>query len=188
MTEVAQPDATLEIPSNFIGNFKVGDNLVYNARILCALRNANTDGELNKMIVMQVGSILEAALGQIIYRAQHFNREGVPSIAEVDRKEIEGKKVDKFNNIIDVMKKYQLMDDLDGAIYDELHKLRKYRNKVHIQDSDNDVPRDEADAFSDEICAWSLWLNARVLKHLSQKFPRPPSVARYVTHLHVPNM
>lgn len=179
MCEEARPDEIVEISSNFIGNFKVGDNLVYNANILCALRDANTDGDLNKMIVMQVGSILEAALGQIIYRAQNFKREGVSHIVEADRKEMEGKQVDKFNNVIDVMKKYKLLNDLGDGIYDELHKLRKHRNKVHIQDDDKEVPRDEPDAFKGEICTWSLELNVRVLMHLSQKFPRPPVLAGF---------
>lgn len=82
----------VEIPSNFIVDFKVGDNLVYNAGVLRSLCQHNVDGSLNKLVVVQVGAIVEAALGQIIYRAQNFNREGVPHIAEADRQAIEGKK------------------------------------------------------------------------------------------------
>jgi hypothetical protein len=188
VTEEAQMNATVEIPSNFIGNFKVGDNLVYNAGILCSLCDANTDGEFNKMIVLQVGSIIESALGEIIYRAQHFSREGVPNIVEADRKEIEGKKIDKLNNTIDVMKKYMMMNDLGEGIYDELHKLRKYRNKVHIRDDDEDLPPDEQDVFADEACTWSLGLNVRVLMHLSEKFSRPQGIDKYVTALRVPKV
>jgi hypothetical protein len=77
--------STSEVPCNFVGEFKVGDNLRYNCRILGAMAAANADGVLNKMIVLQVGAILEAALIQIIYRAQSFSREGVPNITEVDR-------------------------------------------------------------------------------------------------------
>lgn len=177
----------VEIPSNFIGDFKVGDNLAYNAGVLRSLCDHNGDGGLNKLVVVQVGAILEAALGQIIYRAQNFNREGVPNIAEADRQEIEGKKIDKLNNIIDVMRKYGLLDELGGGIYDELHTLRKFRNKVHIQDDNQDVPRDEAVAFTPARCAWSLGLCATVLGFLSQKFPRPADVAKYVEPLHIPD-
>ena len=92
-------------------------------------------GIFNKPIVLQTGSLLEAALDQIIFRAQNYNREGVPNIAEADRLAIAGKKIDKFNSIIDVMKKYKILDELGNDIYDDLHRLRKYRNKVHIQDS-----------------------------------------------------
>ncbi|CDN58366.1 Hypothetical protein RG1141_PB00180 (plasmid) [Neorhizobium galegae bv. officinalis bv. officinalis str. HAMBI 1141] len=48
----------VEIPSNFIGDFKVGDNLVYNADVLRSVCEHNGDGSLNKLVVVQVGSIL----------------------------------------------------------------------------------------------------------------------------------
>jgi hypothetical protein len=54
----------------------------------------------------------------------------VPNISEADRKEIEGKKIDKLDSIIDVMKKYKVLDRLGHTIYDDFHKLRKFRNKV----------------------------------------------------------
>jgi hypothetical protein len=54
--------STSEVPCNFVGEFKVGDNLRYNCRILGAMAAANGDEVLNKMIVLQVGAILEAAL------------------------------------------------------------------------------------------------------------------------------
>ncbi|ASP54329.1 hypothetical protein [Sinorhizobium meliloti] len=177
----------VEIPSNFIGDFKVGDNLVYNTGVLRSLCEHNGDGSLNKLVVVQVGSILEAALGQIIYRAQNFNQEGVPNIVEADRQEIEGKKIDKLNNIIDVMRKYDLLNELGGGIYDELHTLRKFRNKVHIQDTNEGVPPDEEAAFTSARCVWSLELCATVLGFLSQKFPRPADVAKYVEPLRIPD-
>lgn len=177
----------VEIPSNFIGDFKVGDNLVYNAGILRSLCDHNGDGGLNKLVVVQVGAILEAALGQIIYRAQNFSREGVPNISEADRQAIEGKKIDKLNNIIDVMRKYDLLNELGAGIYDDLHLLRKFRNKVHIQDDNADVPRDEEAAFTSERCVWSLGLCAAVLSLLSQKFPRPAGINKYVQALSIPD-
>jgi hypothetical protein len=183
------PNKTEEIPWNFVGDFKVGDNLVFNADLLCKLTEANKGGAFNKLILLQVGSILEAALAQIIYRAQNFKREGVPSISETDRAVIEGKKIDKFSSVIDVLKKYKVLDALGTDIYDELHKLRKYRNKIHIQEDIEieGVSRDEGIAFSIEICTWALGLNVRVLKHLSEKLGRPPHIEDYVNPLLVPS-
>jgi hypothetical protein len=57
----------------------------------------------------------------------------VPNISKEDRDELATKTVELFNNIIAVMKKYDILKGLGAGIYDELHKLRKYRNKVHIQ-------------------------------------------------------
>ncbi len=179
---------TETIPCNFVGLFKVGDNLVFNASVLCELVRANKGGIFNKLIVLQVGAMLEAALSQIIYRAQNFNIEGVPNISEADRIEIEGKKIDKFNSVIDVMKKYNVLNGLGKDIYDELHKLRKYRNKVHIQDTIDieGVKADEIEAFSDDICTWALKLNVRLFKHLSDHLARPEHLKHYVSPLVVP--
>jgi hypothetical protein len=177
-----------EIPCNFAGDFKVGDNLVFNCNLLRELNEASKGGVFNKTIVLQIGSILEAALGEIIYRAQNFNREGVPNIPEPDRAEIADKKIDKLNSIIDVMKKYKVLDGLGKDIYDDLHKLRKYRNKIHIQEdiAIDGVSRDEKVAFSDDIRMWAIELNKRVLLHLSQTFPRPQDLQGFVEDLSVP--
>ena len=58
------PQKTEEIPCNFVGQFKVGDNLVYNADVLCKLVENNDEGSFNKLVVLQVGAILEASLAQ----------------------------------------------------------------------------------------------------------------------------
>lgn len=182
------PIKTQAFPCNFVGNFKVGDNIVFNAEMLCKLTEANEGGVFNQLIVVQLGSIVEAALAQIIYRAQHHSREGVPSIPEDDRSEIAGKQIDKFNNVIDVLKKYKVLNDLGGDIYDELHKLRKYRNKVHIQDeiAIESVSRDEGPAFSDDICTWAFRLTARVIRYLSDHMSRPKPLDIHVVPLLIP--
>jgi len=139
--------------------------------------------------VLQVGSLLEAALSQIIYRAQNHTREGVPNIEEADRRKIEGKKIDRFSSVIDVLRKYCVLDPLGREIYDDLHKLRRYRNKIHIQD-DIDIPgvsRDEGTAFDDHICDWALRLNEQVIKYLSDHLCRPENLHRYVNPLIVPS-
>jgi hypothetical protein len=183
------PIAIETIACNFVGQFKVGDNLGFNAELLQKLMAANEGGALNKFIVLQSGAIVEAALQQIIYRAQNHTVEGVPNISEADRTQIEERTVDTFNVIIDVLKKYKVLDGLGADIYDELHKLRKYRNKVHIQKPIGipNVSADEGTAFSDEIRKWALGLNVRVLKHLSEKFARPKELHGYVGALTVPS-
>lgn len=176
------------IPCNFVGSFKVGDNLVYNCQVLCALVQSNEQGVFNKLIVIQVGSIIEAALAEVIYRAQNFNLEGVPYISEADQAEIAAKKIDKFNTIIDVLRKYKVINGLGNGIYDDLHKLRKYRNKVHIQDYINipNVASDEVVAFSDELVEWALDLNLRIVKYLNEELKRPDHLHGYVSPLNLP--
>lgn len=182
------PVETEEIPCNFVGKFKVGDNLVFNAKMLCKLVEENEEGIFNKPIVLQVGSILEAALSEIIYRAQNFNREGVPKLAKANRRSIAGKKLDKFNTIIQILKKHKVLDGLGDQIYEDLHKIRKYRNKIHIQNNIEivGVSHDEDIAFSDEIRIWALDLNRKVIRHLNNNLSRPEGIAGYVDPLEIP--
>lgn len=179
---------TQTLPCNFVGDFKIGDNLVYNCSILCKLVENNVNRELNKMIVIQISSIVEAALGQVIYRAQHYNNEGVPNISSADQRSIKGKKIDKFNTIIDVLKKYNVLDDIGVNVYDDLHKLRRYRNKIHIQEDIEivGVSRDEPAAFSNSICTWAINLNVRILEFLCSNLARPTHIAGHVLPLEIP--
>ncbi|HEX8585113.1 MAG TPA: hypothetical protein VF680_11960 [Allosphingosinicella sp.] len=178
----------IEVPCNFVGSFKVGDNLRYNCEILCSLVAKNDDGSLNKMIVLQAGAIIEAAIIQIIYRAQNFNKEGVPNIIEQDRLKIEEAKIDKFAVAIDVLRKYSVLDDLGAAVYEDLHLLRKFRNKIHIQEEIKvpDSPRDEVILFKKDRREWALELNRRTLQYLSQALARPPHIHDYVGPLSIP--
>jgi hypothetical protein len=132
---------------------------------------------------------VEAALQEIIYRAQNFTREGVPNISKGDRDELATKNIELFNNIINVMKKYDILKGLGADIYDELHKLRKYRNKVHIQtnvDIEN-VPRDEYAAFSAKTVVWALKFTVRVLNHLNKEFSRPRELEQFAHSLSIPS-
>jgi hypothetical protein len=62
------------IRCNFIGDFKVGDNIVANGEALCLLSATNENNTFNKLMVVQAGSIVETGLDQIIYRAQNFTK------------------------------------------------------------------------------------------------------------------
>jgi hypothetical protein len=107
----------------------------------------------------------------------------------VPRVEIEAKKVEKFSVIIDVLKKYKVLDGLGATIYGELHKLRKYRNKVHLQEDIEieGVSRDDGTAFTDAIRSWAVDLNIRALKFFSEKLPRPKELHAYVNPIVVPS-
>jgi hypothetical protein len=179
---------TKDITCNFIGDFKVGDNIARNAAALCKLVENNNNEVFNKLIVVQAGSIVEAALDQIFYRAKHHTREGVPSIKEGDRAKIAAMKIGRFKVIIEKMEEYKLLDELGADIYADLHKLRNYRNRVHIQ-LDNEmsnVSRDEDAAFSKAILKWALELNIKVLEHLTRRFPRPEHLGQYAQQIKLP--
>jgi hypothetical protein len=177
-----------KIRCNFIGDFKVGDNILANGNALCRLSTTNENNTFNKLMAVQAGSIVEAALDQIIYRAQNYTKEGVPNIPADDLKKIRETKIDRFNNIIDAMKAHKLLDGLGKNIYDDLHRLRKLRNRVHIQfdDEPEGLGRDDHQAFSNKELVWSLALCIRVLKHLGERFPRPETLGVFAHEVSIP--
>jgi hypothetical protein len=176
------------IKCNFIGDFKVGDNILVNGNALCRLSATNENNTFNKLMVVQAGSIVEAALDQIIYRARNHTREGVPNIPVEVLYKIRGTKTMRFNNIIQAMKTYNLLDGLGGTIYDDLHHLRKLRNRVHIQfdDEPEDLGRDDHLAFSAAEVIGSLSLCIRVLRYLGQRFPRPEGLEVFAHDISIP--
>lgn len=179
---------TQTVTCKFIGDFKVGDNILSNANALCHLSSNNEKGVFNKLLVVQSGSIVEAALDQIIYRAQNYTKEGVPNIPEDVLKKIRDSKIERFNNIIQAMETHRLLDELGANIYKDLHRLRKLRNRIHIQfdDEPEDVDRDDSKAFVDATVKWGLSLCLSVLKHLGEKYPRPPELGVYAQDVSIP--
>jgi hypothetical protein len=176
------------ITCNFVGDFKVGDNILRNGEALCRLSATNEKEVFNKLMVVQAGSIVEAALDQIIYRAQNYTKEGVQNIPDADLKKIRDTKIERFNNIIQAMERHKLLDGLGDDIYKQLHLLRQYRNRVHIQFDDEpaDVDRDDHNAFADKTVAWALALCVSVLTHLGERFPRPANLAQFAHSVAIP--
>lgn len=175
---------------NLFGDFKVGDNAGYNSDLMCDLIEANEDGKFNKLIVLQAAALVEVAAIQIFYRAAHYNREGVPNISPEDQAEIAAKQIDKFAVVIDNLRKYGVLDGMVAGTYDELHTLRKYRNKVHIQGSVGieGAPRDELHLFTDDLVEWAIDLNWRVLNYLQEHYPRPKHIGGFVRPLRLPKV
>jgi hypothetical protein len=179
-----------ELECNIFGDFKAGDNAGYNSELLSDLVEANENGRFNKLILLQAASLIEVAAIQIFYRAQNYNLEGVPNVTEADRQEIEDKQIDKFAVVIDNLRKYHILDGMGVDIYDELHKLRKYRNKIHIQ-LDVNIPgvhRDEGRVFTNAKTRWAVDLNWRVLSHLAEQYSRPNHIQGFVRPLRLPKL
>ena len=62
------------------------------------------------------------------------------------------------------MQKYKILGGLGTGIYDELHELRLYRNKVQTDVDIKEALRKEDKAFSKEVVAWALSFAVRVLQ------------------------
>ena len=141
--------------SNYIGDFKVGDNIAFNLEILQELykfqKSMDEDRKelLCKPIIIEIASIAEALLFDLYLRINNFTREGVPNISEEVLAEIRTKTIDQFAKYISHAKSKTLLGG-DSTIYDALHFLRKLRNSIHIQNINNDFERDENIVFSEK--------------------------------------
>lgn len=145
--------------SKFVWSFKHGDNIMYNFTVLQALylaqRSATPEGILNKPITILLVSIIEAILIDFLSRIDqatnhlpaNVNRETLDNL----KQEIESKKrpvkvedefgeriylrrkLYQFNEIIGLLKKYELFGNTDEPIYDDLTSFGCLRNRVHIE-------------------------------------------------------
>jgi len=67
------------IRCNFIGDLKVGDNILAIGKALCRMSRTNENKMFNRSMVVQACSTVGASLEQIMYRAQNYADQGVRS-------------------------------------------------------------------------------------------------------------
>ena len=136
------------VGDNFFGDFKLGDNVQYNLKVLRGLYSAQSQAGdsgpfFRKPITILLASIAEALLYDLFWRMKHHTREGVPNVIEDVLVEEREKTRDKFKTLIDGAKKHHLFADEGDGIYDRLDRLREVRNRIHIQNSNAKLERDE---------------------------------------------
>ncbi len=149
-----------KIEVTFIGDYKLGDNIAYNFKILQALYNAqaqlSNDHErclLNKPITVILISIIEALLHDFFFRIKSHTSENSINLPKSVLDEIRTKKHNKFNHYIDAITKYGTSFDSKAKIkkfHAGLTKLQQLRNRVHIQNTRKQLEKDEVKAFTAE--------------------------------------
>jgi hypothetical protein len=166
------------IESKFIGDFKLGDNINRNLEILELLYN-QFDGSddddrrlLCKPIILLLASIVEAVLYDLHTRIKLFTREGVQNLTTSAINYIRLAKIDDFAKYIDSAKKHNLFDDADKSFYEQMHEIRRLRNRIHIQNEKKDLPRDEYQAFTTDKKRLTERVLEKTLLTLADKFSR----------------
>ena len=177
------------ISSKFIGDYKLGDNIVYNLAILrelYAFQKAGTSEQqdlLRKPIIVTIASVAEAVLFDHYFKIKHFTREGVTNIPIFLLDKIRPKKIDQFAKYIADARSNDFLQDSSSEIYDSLTQLRKLRNRIHIQNTANDHPKDEIRAFNAQQQTFAERTLEELLKYMSENHPRP-LVNKYVKDLY----
>lgn len=179
------------ISSNFIGEFKLGDNINYNLRTLTLLyqqysiTNLPDKRFLIKPIVIINTSIIEAVLCDFLeIKIKTFTIEGVCGISQEILNYLRSKKIDKFELYITQSKKHNFFDLNSLVFYDKLQDLRKIRNRIHIQNTKKHLPLDEYDVFTEQVKELSEKVLEKVMKTMNKKYSRGSS--QYVQEFKLP--
>lgn len=180
------------VPANFIGNFKIGDNINYNLKILEKLYSCRADLKvheqklLNKPIILLLVAITEAALYDFInVRAKLLTSEGITGVAAAVLADMRSKDLSDFSKFIASFRKHDLFDKgEDKAIYDMLDRLRILRNRIHIQNTKGAV--DEAERNESKVFTPGALTNAEeilefVFRFFASKYPRPEKFSSFVS-------
>lgn len=172
----AQRDQLVEaITGTFMWSFKKGDNIIYNLEIVWELYEAksrSTDKrKYNKPIIVTLVSIIECILDDFAYRIRGHVRDTVPNISQADIEKFRTRKYDKLEHYIAASKKFNLFNRTVD-FYDLMDELRKARNRVHIQNSTNQLASDEYNVFTDALLIKTQRAFEVVLGTMIMRFPR----------------
>ena len=172
----------ITIRSNFIWNFKTGDNVNHNLRILALLYGhfAVSNGEqrhlLCKPMILLIAAVTEAVLQDFHVRCRQHVMEVMKNMPFEALEIIKLKRISKFDKYIESAKRHDLFKDSAGDLYSDLKTLCAWRNRIHIQNERNEGEPNEWNVYTlsrKEVAERCL---ERVLKILSRHHPRPEHI------------
>lgn len=167
------------IESKFIGDFKLGDNINHNLKILALLYEQYAKGDdaqkllLCKPITLLLVSIIDAILYDLHWRIRTFTKEGVRNVLKSSIVYIRSlKKMDTLEKYIASAKKNGLLGPTNDQLYADLDTLRRLRNRIHIQNTKKDFEPDEINAFSTVRKLLAEKAIEKTLKVMAEKYAR----------------
>jgi hypothetical protein len=166
------------IESKFIGNFKLGDNIAYNFKIITLLYEVYEVADesekrlLCKPCIVFLASIAEAVLHDLRMRIKLFTVEGVKNVSSSVIQTVRLKKIDDFKKYIESARARNLFDQADKEFYDRLDDLRRLRNRIHMQNKDGDFEPDEFNAFSPDRMGLAEQVVDKLLRTMERKYAR----------------
>jgi hypothetical protein len=173
---------TFVVKSNFFGNFKTGDNVVYNLEILNYFYGLYNSGNprikalLIKPIVTWLMSITEAVLHDFYERIKYHTFEGVINVTKIETKYIRNKEIDKLDKYIQHARRNDFFDAKNTRFYAVIDKLRIIRNRIHIQNDKRAKPLHEYNLFTEQVKTAAEKCTELVLKTMSRKYYRDESL------------
>ncbi len=134
-------------------------------------------------IVIMQASICEACIYDLIEtRIRRHKWEPIQSIREdVVQALRRARHQDSFKKIINIARSHNLLGN-DQVFYDDLHWVRKARNRIHLQGlhNDNDF------YFDSDVLGKSEMVVEQLLKKLPAMYPRDEAYQAYVRNFEIP--
>ena len=175
MTSAQRDQLAEAITGTFMWSFKKGDNIIYNLEVVWELYEAKARSvdkrKYNKPITVILVSIIECILDDFTNRIRGHVNDTVPNISQSDIVMFRTKKYDKLEQYIAASKKLDLFNQ-PASFYDSMDVLRKARNRIHVQNSKNQLAADEFNVFTDALLAKAQQAVEVVLATMIVVFPR----------------
>ena len=180
------------VSADFIGDFKLGDNINHNLEVIAYFyqREADTHDTdswlVRKPLIITLASICEAILYDLHMRMDTYTTEGVKGIGVSILTYVRGKKIDKFETYIASARKHALLGPATDQIYSDLEDLRKLRNRVHIQNDKNHFEANDSQAFSLRRIKQAEQALEKLVKTISANHPRAAYATGHVNDFEFP--
>ncbi len=162
----------------FFWNFKRMDNVNYNFEIVEILykskkQNGNNN-YFNKPIILIIISMIECILYDFVRRVNEHSNEIIPNIDSTVVFDTRTKIIDQLEPLIAYIRKNNLLRiSGNDSIYDDLGYLRKARNRIHIQNMQQQLSEDEFNVFTNSCLKLSEKSLERICEVLCHVYPRP---------------
>lgn len=179
------------VKSGFIWNFSHGDNIIYNLEVLAVLydtfnsSSSSDQRRLCKPITIILVSIVESVIYDLFLRIKESKSEIPSSIPKEMIDDILTKNYNDFSKVLDLCDKYNIFEFKNKKVYEGIHKLRKLRNRIHIQNEKNYSPKKEYSAFTLESKKLAEIVCEYFLKFCYKKFQRSEEY-HYVNNFQCP--
>ena len=176
------------VSSCFIRRFKIGDNINHNLetlRLLYALSDEDSKKRvpLRKPIILILVSVAEAMLYDFLVRIQ--SSEHMATLPAETVEVLQTKKYSQLNHFIAIARSHDLLSAGD-ELYDQLDKLRKLRNRIHIQNEKNHFEQDERVAFRFQRQREAESVLENIAKSLALYHPRKTTTHGFVADFEFP--
>jgi len=174
----------------FVWDFKIGDNILYNAELLQSLIHDHNKGAVSysKPIAIIGVSIIEAILVDFVERldqgTDHFPDLLIDNKNLIKRRLAKEKKSSPekgvrlrnfgYSELISLCEELELLGPARGKInvYSKLKSMGRFRNRVHIRNYFNNFGRDESRTFSERRAQMIVDYVIKMFRYFEQNYYR----------------